>query len=456
MGTQTAPVAMTPQSSAPSHEPSWAELAVTDSLTGLSNRRSFEQNLLNALAAEEQPSVLLLDLDRFKAVNDTLGHPIGDQLLTRVADRIRTVVPSTSLLARLGGDEFAILCSPSCSQQEVERLAAQVIELIERPFLIDAHPINIGVSIGIAMGTEAGVTYEVLMKHADLALYAAKEGGRGNYRAFHQSLADTAQERRKLELDLRRALPLRQLEVQYRPRLDIDTGQLIGLQAVLFWRHPQRGLLESSAFLPLATQIGLAPRLGSWLLEAACREGATLPNAPQVAVAVPPAQFAATAIGEGSFVEIVEKALAHSSLVAHRLEIQITEGILLAEDEAILKALHRLRGLGVRIVMNDFGMGYASLTRLTSFPFDGIKLAPHFAVQAQSSANRAIVHAVASLGASLGLTTHIDGVVSRDQIEQLRLAGAQSVCGCKLGPALPTSELRELLPQLQSASQEIV
>jgi len=434
---------------------SWAELATKDSLTGVSNRRTYQQSVVNALAAEQRPTVLILDLDRFKAVNDTLGHPIGDLLLGRVSDRIRSAVSSQDLLARLGGDEFAIL-SPASPRQEIEELANRIIELLERPFFVEGHPINIGVSIGIAAASEAGMTYELLMKQADLALYAAKEAGRSGFRWFHQSLEERAMARRQLELDLRRALALRQFEVHYHPRLDIDTGALIGLQAMLFWRHPKRGLLDPDAFLPLATQIRLDSSLGNHLLERACREMVDQAGSPRIAVSVSPSQFATHAHAGGSFVQVVQKALLVTGLSADRLEIQVAESTLLSEQEEVLKTLHELRALGVRVVMNDFGRGYASLIGLTSFPFDGMNLAPQFWLQTHAVSNYAMIHAMASLGSSLGVKVHIDGMTSREEMEQLRRHGVSALSGSRLGPSLSSMEVRDFLAQsIQSSSQEM-
>ena len=412
-----------------------AELAVKDSLTGVSNRRHFKRTLGMLLEKKHHVYVMILDLDRFKSVNDTLGHPVGDQLLRKVTDRLRSVIGANDFLARLGGDEFSII-SKSCEKEAVEHTASRIIEMLERPFLIDGQQVNVGTSVGITSAV-ADSTYEQTMKHADLALYAAKEFGGGAYRFFHQGLADMAQARRKMELDLRRALPLRQLEVHYRPRVDVDTGQMLGLRAVLFWRRPQHGLLPAQDFLPLAAQIGLVPKIGRWLLERACQDTMKFAPGQIVSVEVSPTQFSE----RERLIDAVQAALTSSTLPGGFLEIEVTETLLLAEEDALLRQLHAIRALGVRVVMNDFGVGYASLTKLTSFPFDGIKIAPTFAAEDGTLASRAIVHAVATLGASLGVVTQIEGIYSKEQLAQFRSAGAAPVQGCRLDTPRPPSEL---------------
>lgn len=415
---------------------SLAALAIQDPLTGVSNRRHFKRTLGLLLEERQASFVLILDLDRFKSVNDTLGHPVGDQLLRKVTDRIRSVLGADDFLARLGGDEFSIICR-SAEKKAVEQTATRIIEMLERPFLIDGQQVNIGTSVGITPAAEDS-TYEQTMKHADLALYAAKEFGGGAYRFFHQGLADIAQARRKMELDLRRALPLRQLEVHYRPRVDVDTGQLLGLQAVLFWCRPQHGLLPAQDFLPLAAQIGLVPKIGRWLLEVACQDTMKFAPGQTVSVAVSSAQFSE----RESLTDAVQTALSGSAMTGRSLEIEITETLLLSEEPSLLRELHAIRALGVRVVMNDFGVGYASLTKLTSFPFDGIKIAPSFATEDGTQASRAIVHAVATLGASLGVVTQIEGIYSKEQLAQFRSAGAAPVQGCRLDTPRPPSELQ--------------
>lgn len=434
----TATVAISPEEQA-----SLAELAMTDALTGLSNTRHFKETAENALATPDVDlAIFLLDLDRFKSVNDTLGHPTGDQLLRKVSDRLRATLRPGDLLARLGGDEFAILLQPAGKLEIREQIAMRIIEMLSRPFLIDGNQVNIGSSVGIAVaGPDA--TYEQLIRQADLALYAAKETGGGAHRHFEQTLADEADARRALELELRKALTLRQFEVHYRPRLDVETGRLISLRAELRWRHPQRGLLEAHAFMPLATQIGLASRIERWLLETACREAAMLPDSLPLSVGVAEAQFSS----DGMLLESVKYALLAAKLQTSRLEIEITEHLLLTQEEQALQVLFALRALGVRLVMNDFGLGYASLTRLTSFPFDSINLAPLLA-ESGSAANRAMVQAVAAVGASLGVVTTLEGIGSLEQLTALRRDGSMALQGSHLQPALAPPDLRSLLQQL--------
>ncbi len=421
---------------------SLAALAMTDTLTGLGNTRHFQQTTMAALdSADPDVALLLLDLDRFKAINDTLGHPTGDQLLRKVADRLRSALRPGDLLARLGGDEFAVLLRPAGDIAGREHIASRIIELLSRPFLIDGNQVNVGSSVGIAPA-QSGTSYEQLIRQADLALYAVKEAGGGAYRHFEQPLADQADARRALELELRKALTLRQFEVHYRPRLDVDSGRLVGLRAELRWRHPEHGLLEPGAFMPLAHQIGLTPKIDKWLLEAVCREAAILPHTMPLSVGIAEAQFSSS----GALLQSVKSALLASKLKPSRLEIEVTEGLFLTEEDSALQALYALRTLGVRIVMNEFGLGYASLTRLTSFPFDAIQIAPLMA-EPGVAANRAVVQAVAALGASLGVTTTIDGIASRDQLAQLRRDGSIALQGCQLQSALAPAELNVFLQQ---------
>jgi diguanylate cyclase (GGDEF)-like protein len=414
-------------------------MTLTDSLVGTNNRRCFQQAVKSSLAEKTPGTVLLLDLDRFKAVNDTLGHPVGDQLLRKVGERLRTIV-GDDLLARLGGDEFAVW-SDSVDAGATEAMAAKIVEMLGRPFLIDGQQVNIGVSVGIAHATEDDITYERLMKCADLALYAAKESGRNCVRCFLPAMEAAAQSRRKLELEVRKALTLRQFEVHYQPRINIESGATIGVEAVLRWRHPERGLLEPSSFMALAEEIGLTFAIGKWMLKIVCRDAAALCNVPRVSMRLMQAQFT----HRESLEDTVKQALGSSGIGAERLELEITEGLLLHRQEHVLKTLHSLRALGVSIGMGEFGTGYASLSKLVSFPFDRIRMASSLADETSPTpTHRAIIHAVAMLGSSLGVSTLIDGIQTRDQLDCLRGEAGAAVQGCRLDEAVTTDSLAAL------------
>ena len=417
------------------------ELAHSDPLTKLHNRRHLQQVVWAAIGAGEAcPAVMILDLDRFKAVNDTLGHPIGDQLLRKVAERLRTVITPDATLARLGGDEFAVFY-PQGATANLQHVSAKIVDLLSRPFLIEGHQVNIGTSIGIAFTSDGNVAYERLMKCADLALYEAKAAGRGSFRFFRQEMEDAARERRLIELDLRKSLALRQFQVRYRPRVDVETGLAVGIQTSLRWNHPQRGSLDEEAFMPLAEEISLKAQVGNWLIKTACQEAALLPNNLSVSVCVSSAQFT----GREPLVEVVAQSLRASRLSPDRLEIGITEDVLFKHEDTVVKILLALRALGVRVVMNEFGLGYASLSKLVSFPFDRVTLASSFVHETWSASHRAIVQAVATLGTSLGIATLLDGVETQEELAQVRQEGGSSLQGCRLEPSLSSTELAAIL-----------
>jgi diguanylate cyclase (GGDEF)-like protein len=420
-----------------------AKLAFTDALTGLGNRLRFRQSLALALGerAVDAPrlALLLIDLDRFKAVNDTLGHPVGDQLLRKVAERLHTVIRQKDMLARLGGDEFAIwLPSAADDSDALARLGARIVDLLGRPFLIEGQQVNIGASVGIAVAPPDGSDYESLMKSADLALYSAKSAGRGFFHFFDSAMEHRAQDRRRLELDLRRALALRQFELHYRPQVDVETRNLFGLEALLRWHHPERGLLEPAGFLPLAEEIALLVPIGRWMLEVACRQAASWPANIKLVLAVSTPQFES-----GSLVDAVKQALAASGLDPSRLELEITERVLLSNEAFVVKTLYELRALGVRIGISNFGTGYASLTKLDSFPFDRIKMDTSL-VEGEIVSHRAIVSAVVAFGASLGVSTLVDGIRTEEQLAKLRADGGRAVRGFLFVPTVSPVELEGL------------
>ncbi|WP_428483614.1 putative bifunctional diguanylate cyclase/phosphodiesterase [Rhodopila sp.] len=422
-----------------------AERAASDSLTGLANRASLHTRLGELLAqarlGNSSVAVVYLDLDRFKSVNDTLGHSVGDALLIKVAERIRAAARADDMIARLGGDEFAILQANAVQPQAAEALAARLVDLISRTYIAAGHMLTIGASVGVAIAPSDGDDAETLLKHADLALYRAKADGRGVFRFFQDSMDVEVQARRLLEMDLRRALALKELELFYQPQIDLESDMLVGFEALIRWRSPARGLVSPALFITLAEEIGLIAAIGEWVLRTACREAASWPRPVSIAVNISPIQFRG-----GKLVQTVKSALAASKLDPSRLEVEITEGALLDNTDTVLQVLHELKALGIRISMDDFGTGYSSLSYLQKFPFDKIKIDQSFVRGADHSAGSgAIVRAVAALGASLGMTTTAEGVETKEQLDRVRAEGCTSVQGYLTGRPIPAADAAALM-----------
>ena len=425
-----------------------------DTLTGLPNRASFAPRFRDALARHSRTgegcALLAVDLDRFKHVNDTLGHPIGDKLLFKVAERLQTTVRPTDMVARFGGDEFAILQTGIAGAAEAETLARRIVDLIGRAYIVEGHLINIGASVGVALVPADGTDADLLLKHADLALYRAKLDGRDTFRFFEPEMSARMEARRLLELDLRKALALRQFELFYQPQLNLENNRLVGCEALIRWRHPTRGVVSPADFIPLAEEIGLIVAIGEWVIATACKEAARWPNEMSIAVNLSPAQFKSKRL-----VDKVASALATSGLAPHRLELEVTEGVLLQENEANLATLHALRGLGLRISMDDFGTGYSSLSYLRSFPFDKIKIDRSFVSGgAAKGDSMAIIRAIASLGASFGMTTVAEGVETHDQMQRIRAEGCTDVQGYFISRPVPSADLMRLFKD-QSAETPV-
>jgi len=430
-------------------------LACHDVLTGLSNRLAFRQEAEHALQRARRGegfALLYLDLDRFKDVNDTLGHPVGDLLLREVASRLSQEVRETDVVARLGGDEFAVIQSGVNQPAGAQILAGRLIDAVGQPYSIEDHSVIIGVSIGIALSDGASGTTDAdtLMRNADLALYRAKEDGRGDLRFFDPDMDALAQGRRKLELDLRRALEEGEFDLHYQPLVSLSDRTVTGFEALLRWHHPTRGLVPPADFIGLAEEIGLIVPLGEWVLRTACAEAAGWDalvgnrDAPLVAVNVSAVQFLA-----GQLVETVQQALAASGLPPGRLELEVTESVLLRDGDRTLRTLHALRALGVRIAMDDFGTGYSSLSYLRNYPFDKIKIDQSFVRNlADGQESGAIIRAVAALGASLRITTLAEGVETSAQLEQLVTNGCTEVQGYFFSPPLPAHQIPGLLAEL--------
>jgi diguanylate cyclase (GGDEF)-like protein len=441
-----------------------AHLARHDALTGLPNRLMLNEHLaamlVEAARGGGRLAVLYLDLDRFKWVNDTLGHPVGDGLLRQVAARIRSRVRSRAtggdLVARLGGDEFAIVTAPAFGLHadpaaEAVTIAERLIAALAEPFDVQGHRVLVGTSVGIALHPADGETPEALLRQADLALYRAKQEGRGRFRFFESGMDTEAQARRQMELELRRALDEapEEFELHYQPVLGIASRRVTGFEALVRWRHPTRGLVPPAAFVSLAEEIGLVERLGELVLRQACAEAASWPEpALRIAVNLSPAQFR-----RGALVQTVAGILAETGLSPGRLELEITEGVLLQRTEETLETLRRLRATGVRIAMDDFGTGYSSLGYLRSFHFDKVKIDRSFVRDLpQRPEDAAIVAAVAGLCRTLGIVTTAEGVETEEQLCALRRHGCAEAQGFLFSRPVPAAQLPALRRHLAGAT----
>jgi diguanylate cyclase (GGDEF)-like protein len=422
-----------------------AHMAHHDALTDLPNRVLFRERMEAAFARldryDEALTVHCIDLDRFKAVNDTLGHPVGDALLKTVADRLLSCVRGTDLVARLGGDEFAILQTANEEALAADALARRVLEALSAPYDLDGQHVVIGASIGIAVAPQDGATSDQLLKNSDLALYRAKAEGRGTHRLFEPAMDAELQARRVVELDLRKALAAGEFEVYYQPLVNLQSGEITGCEALVRWHHPERGLVPPAEFIPIAEEIGLIGKIGDWVLRQACRQAASWPKPIKVAV-----NLSAVQLKNPNFAQTVVLALADSGMAANRLELEITESVFLQDNEATLAILHQLRSLGVRIAMDDFGTGYSSLSYLRSFPFDKIKIDRSFVHDLATRVDcMAIVHSVATLGQRLGMVTTAEGIETAEELEQVRMTGCTEGQGYYFGRPAPARDLLAML-----------
>jgi diguanylate cyclase (GGDEF)-like protein/PAS domain S-box-containing protein len=419
-------------------------MARHDALTNLPNRFLFQDKMEKALARGDRIAVMFLDLDRFKSVNDSLGHSVGDALLCAVTERLQRVASGGDTVARLGGDEFAIV-QRHATPAGASELAGKIIAELAEPFDVQGHQLIVGTSIGIAMAPADGSEPDQLLRNADMALYRAKSDGRGTYHFFQPQMDAQMQERRKLELDLRKALQGDEFELNYQPLVDLLDGKVCGFEALLRWHHPERGLVPPDEFIPVAEEIGLIVPLGDWVLKRACRDAAGWPAKITIAVNLSPVQFRNPMLALS-----VVSALGQSGLAASRLELEITESVLLQADRTVLDALHQFRDLGVRICMDDFGTGYSSLSYLRSFPFDKIKIDRSFIRElGKDNDCMAIIRAVMRLGSSLGMVTTAEGVETEEQLEILRAEGCMQVQGFLFSKAVPAAEIPLLLQRLQ-------
>ena len=421
-----------------------AHLAHYDGLTDLPNRVLFRERLEQAVKAVqpgEQLAVLYIDIDEFKSVNDALGHPIGDELLKGVAGRLRGCLKATDVAARLGGDEFAVIQTGIRNQSETTRLVDEIHSTIRQPFECMGHLITTDASIGIALAPDDGLDLDQLLRNADLALYGAKGDGRRTYRFFEAGMEARATARRSLELELRQAINDGGLETYYQPVVNLEDGKISSCEALLRWRHPERGMISPAEFIPIAEDSGLINQLGQWVLNTACAEAAKWPDDVRVAVNVSPVQFRSQTLALN-----VAAALSAHGLAASRLELEITEAVLIRDVEAALDMLHQLRKLGVRIALDDFGTGYSSLSYLQRFPFDKIKIDRSFIRDiASAGTSSSIVQAVVNIAAASDMTTTAEGVETAQQRNLLHILGCTEMQGYLFSPAIPAAEVRRLL-----------
>lgn len=424
-----------------------SHLAHYDALTDLPNRIHFYEKMEELLTRGLQSdpfAIFSLDLDHFKNVNDTLGHPIGDKLLQAAAERMRGCIRENDIVARLGGDEFAIVQVTFKQPADATSLATRLIDAVSAPYQLDGHQVVVGTSIGIAIAPGDGTAPDQLMKNADLALYRCKADGGSRYRFFEAQMDARMQERRALEIDLRKALVNGEFALNYQPIVNLKTGRVTACEALLRWHQPERGLVPPLEFISIAEETGLIVPIGEWVLERACADAVAWPDEIAVAINVSPVQFK-----NDDFVQVVTNALAKSGMPARRLELEITELVLMHDSNAALALLHKLRDLGVSIAMDDFGTGYSSLGYLRSFPFDRIKIDQSFIRDLSlNKESLAILRAVVGLGSSLNIVTTAEGVETQNQLEILRTEGCTDVQGYFFSPPKGAAEIKNLLGAL--------
>jgi diguanylate cyclase (GGDEF)-like protein/PAS domain S-box-containing protein len=419
-------------------------MARHDALTDLPNRSLFRERIERGLSRGEKLAILFVDLDRFKTVNDTLGHPIGDALLCAVTKRLQKAVRGSDMVARLGGDEFAVI-QLGAKPTDASELASRIIEALSEPFELMGNQVIIGASIGIAIAPTDGREPDQLLRNSDMALYRAKGNGRGTYHFFQPEMDAEMQARHVLEVDLRKAMLAGEFELYYQPIVSVASGKIVGCEALIRWNHPQRGLVTPDDFIPIAEEIGLIAPLGEWVLRQACRDAAAWPGIQMVAVNLSAVQFRNQTLALN-----VASALNDSGLDPRRLVLEITETVLLQNNSAVLDTLHQIRDLGVKISMDDFGTGYSSLSYLRKFPFDKIKIDRSFIRELGKKDDcRAIIRAITRLASSLGMVTIAEGVETNEQLEILRIEGCTQVQGFLL--SAPTSA-REIVKLLRPAS----
>lgn len=430
-----------------------AQLARYDTLTNLPNRLHLTESLAAAMQDMERWNTrcafLMIDLDRFKAVNDTLGHPIGDRLLARVAERLRHACSGNEICGRLGGDEFAVVIREVHETSYVDRLAIEIIEALSRPYEVDQHTLYIGASVGSAIAPRDGRTAEVLIRGADLALYRSKDHGGGLHHPYEPKLHVHAEERRVLEIALREALEKKQLHLAYQPVVNAVTGAIEGFEALIRWNHPELGSISPAKFIPLAEEARLIGAIGEWVLRTACMEARNWPEHIRVAVNV-----SAEQLGDPSFVTAVTSALAHAELSAHRLELEVTESVFMREGTGAEQLLDRILALGVKLSLDDFGTGYSSLGYLRKSRFSTIKIDRSFVQGAAKNVPEsiAIIRAVVAMADSLGISTTAEGVENEDEVAMINHLGCRKIQGYYFGRPMPANEAMALFPDSQQSA----
>ncbi|MGE0628416.1 MAG: EAL domain-containing protein, partial [Hyphomicrobiaceae bacterium] len=416
-----------------------AHMAHHDALTGLPNRVLFSERLEQALKRARRGEIIavhLIDLDHFKHVNDTLGHPIGDKLLQAATQRLQACIRETDTVARMGGDEFAVVQVALKGPEAAQMLAERIVASIRRPFEIDDHQAVVGASIGISIGPSDGDQAETLIRNADLALYRTKENGRDGLAFYEAGMDAELQARRTMECDLRKALTAGEFELYYQPIVKLQKRQLTGFEALLRWNHPDKGVLAPGQFIQLAEEIGLIVPLGEWVIREACATASTWPEHLTISVNLSPLQF------RTGLVQVIVNALAASGLDPRRLELEITESILLEDNGSTIEILRQLQALGVRIAMDDFGTGYSSLSYLQTFPFDKIKIDQSFVKNLETSAGSlSIVRAIAAMAKGMGITTTAEGVETEQQLMRVHAEGCSEMQGYLISRPVPASEL---------------
>ncbi|TAK93752.1 MAG: EAL domain-containing protein [Aquabacterium sp.] len=431
-----------------------ARLANFDALTGLANRHRFSSELSKLAADPQTPgrpcSLLFLDLDNFKNINDSLGHGVGDQLLRRVGARLKSCVADGDLLARLGGDEFALLSWRYATHDEAAALAERLVVLLSEPCQLDDAMVEVRASMGVALAPRDGKDPQSLLQCADLALYAAKAAGRNTYRFFDQQMAESARARVRLQHELGQALNAHQFTLFFQPQMRLDTGEIIGFEALVRWQHSERGLIGPGEFIPVAEETGQIVPLGNWVLREACRVAAKWPGDLRVAVNLSAVQFRSSAV-----IDLVDEALAESGLDPERLEVEITESALIEDHDGAQSTLMALRSRGVRVAMDDFGTGYSSLAYLRSFPMDKLKIDGMFVRSLDSDQDaQAVVTAIISLARALRLETTAEGIETPEQLVMLRALGCDDVQGYLIARPMPGSEVRAYLEKTTLAMAE--
>ncbi|MET3826654.1 diguanylate cyclase (GGDEF)-like protein [Sphingomonas sp. PvP055] len=416
-----------------------AHLARHDALTDLPNRTLLHERLAEMMRNArrgDRCAMLCLDLDRFKLVNDTLGHPVGDALLVAVADRLVALVRPHDVVARLGGDEFSILVQHVTSDRVVKQLCRRIIETLTQPFEIAGHHIQIGASVGVAMGTVEALDPDTMLRDADLALYRAKRDGRGNYRFYTPDMHVFATRRRELEIELRRALNSNEFEVHYQPQINIETQTVVGFEALARWYHPERGVISPGEFISVCEEIGLIGAVGEVILMRSCHDAACWPENVKIAVNLSAVQFKS-----GTLPALVARALRDSGLDPRRLELEITESVMLEDTASVITQLKEIKRLGVLISLDDFGTGYSSLSHIRNFPFDRVKIDQSFVRElGTNSDSLAIVRAVTGLCSSLGIMSIAEGVETLDQLNILAAEKCDSAQGYYYSRPVPLAE----------------